>query len=232
MEVFLITDREIIESYIPVAKFIASMCGPSCEVAVHYLAEIDHSIIAIENGYLTGRKVGDTLMDFDLHHIFDPNRLRQPFITNYTSKRSVGNRIFRFSTFYIHNAKGEVIGLLNVNLDISNLLVMQDIISKELLMGSASSLPSETLAPQALVISTDSLIDSTLEKAMKRYGYTDVQTLEKADKLKIISYLREHNTFVLKGAVSIVAKKLGISEPTVYRYLQQLRTSAAEKGQA
>lgn len=208
------------------------MCGPSCEVAVHYLAEIDHSIIAIENGYLTGRKVGDTLMDFDLHHIFEPDRLRQPFITNYTSKRSVGNRIFRFSTFYIHNAKGEIIGLLNANVDISDLLTMQKILSKELLMGETSSLPSEMLTPQALVVSTDSLLDSTLEGAMKRYGFTDVQTLEKADKLKIISYLCEHNTFVLKGAVSIVAKKLGTSEPTVYRYLQQLRAGAAEKGQA
>lgn len=208
------------------------MCGPSCEVAVHYLAEIDHSIIAIENGYLTGRKVGDTLMDFDLHHIFEPDRLRQPFITNYTSKRSVGNRIFRFSTFYIHNTKGEIIGLLNANVDISDLLTMQKILSKELLMGETSSLPSEMLTPQALVVSTDSLLDSTLEGAMKRYGFTDVQTLEKADKLKIISYLCEHNTFVLKGAVSIVAKKLGISEPTVYRYLQQLRAGAAEKGQA
>ena len=208
------------------------MCGPSCEVAVHYLAEIDHSIIAIENGYLTGRKVGDTLMDFDLHHIFEPDRLRQPFITNYTSKRSVGNRIFRFSTFYIHNAKGEIIGLLNANVDISDLLTMQKILSKELLMGETSSLPSEMLTPQALVVSTDSLLDSTLEGAMKRYGFTDVQTLEKADKLKIVSYLCEHNTFVLKGAVSIVAKKLGISEPTVYRYLQQLRAGAAEKGQA
>lgn len=208
------------------------MCGPSCEVAVHYLAEIDHSIIAIENGYLTGRKVGDTLMDFDLHHIFEPDRLRQPFITNYTSKRSVGNRIFRFSTFYIHNAKGEIIGLLNANVDISDLLTMQKILSKELLMGETSSLPSEMLTPQALVVSTDSLLDSTLEGAMKRYGFTDVQTLEKADKLKIISYLCEHNTFVLKGAVSIVAKKFGISEPTVYRYLQQLRAGAAEKGQA
>lgn len=208
------------------------MCGPSCEVAVHYLAEIDHSIIAIENGYLTGRKVGDTLMDFDLHHIFEPDRLRQPFITNYTSKRSVGNRIFRFSTFYIHNAKGEIVGLLNANVDISDLLTMQKILSKELLMGETSSLPSEMLTPQALVVSTDSLLDSTLEGAMKRYGFTDVQTLEKADKLKIISYLCEHNTFVLKGAVSIVAKKFGISEPTVYRYLQQLRAGAAEKGQA
>lgn len=208
------------------------MCGPSCEVAVHYLAEIDHSIIAIENGYLTGRKVGDTLMDFDLHHIFEPDRLRQPFITNYTSKRSVDNRIFRFSTFYIHNAKGEIVGLLNANVDISDLLTMQKILSKELLMGETSSLPSEMLTPQALVVSTDSLLDSTLEGAMKRYGFTDVQTLEKADKLKIISYLCEHNTFVLKGAVSIVAKKLGISEPTVYRYLQQLRAGAAEKGQA
>lgn len=105
---------------------------------------------------------------------------------------------------------------------------MQDTISRELLMGSASSVPSEMLAPQALVVSTDSLIDSTLDEAMKRYGFDNAQTLDKAEKLKIISYLCDHNTFVLKGSVSTVAKKLGISEPTTYRYLQQLRADKAE----
>lgn len=225
-----ITDREIVESYIPIARFIASICGPSCEVAVHYLAEIDHSIIAIENGYLTGRRVGDTLMDFDVHHIFEPERLRQPFITNYTGKRSVGNRVFRFSTFYIRNDKEEIIGLLNVNADISHLLTMQEILSKELLLGDAAPAPGETMAPQALLVSADSMIDSTLEEAMTHYGLSDLRALNKAEKEQVISYLCEHNTFVLKGAVSLVAKRLGISEPTTYRYLQHLRATAAAGG--
>ena len=43
------------------AKGIASKFGPNCEVVVHDLATNDpeRSIVAIENGHVTGRKVGD-----------------------------------------------------------------------------------------------------------------------------------------------------------------------------
>lgn len=223
-----ITDREIVESYIPIAKFIAAMFGPRCEVVVHYLADADQSIIAIENGYLTGRKVGDTLIDLDLHQVFTPEHMSQPFIANYVGKSTVGNRTFRLSTFYIKNSKGDIIGLLNTNVDISDLLTMQNIVAKELFVNKNAELPDGMLQPQALVVSTHSMIESTLTEAMNRYGFTDASTLEREDKLQIISYLCDHNTFVLKGAVGIVAKKLGISEPTTYRYLQKLKAEKAK----
>lgn len=43
------------------AKGIASQFGPNCEVVVHDLDSNDpeSSIVAIENGQVTGRKVGD-----------------------------------------------------------------------------------------------------------------------------------------------------------------------------
>lgn len=223
-----ITDREIVESYIPVAKFIAAMSGPRCEVVIHYLAEGDQSIIAIENGYLTGRKIGDNLIDLDLHNVFTPEHLRQPFLANYISKSTVGNRTFRLSTFYIKNGSGEVIGLLNTNEDISDLLAMQSIVSKELFVNQNAELPDGVLQPQALMVSTNSMIESTLAEAMSRYGYTDAEMLDREEKVHIIEYLCEHNTFVLKGAVGIVSRKLGISEPTTYRYLQKIRAERAE----
>lgn len=45
------------------AKGIASQFGPNCEVVVHDLDSNDpeSSIVAIENGQVTGRKVGTAL---------------------------------------------------------------------------------------------------------------------------------------------------------------------------
>lgn len=37
-------NRKTIESYIPMVKFIAAVCGPRCEVALHDLDDINHSI--------------------------------------------------------------------------------------------------------------------------------------------------------------------------------------------
>ena len=142
------------------------MSGPRCEVAVHDLSDIDHSIIAIENGYLTGRKVGDSLLDFDVHKMFEPEYMRQPYLVNYTGKNTVGDRVFRFSTFYIRNSTGYVIGLLNTNVDISNLLALQNAVSKELLMNTDAEPELSMPGPQALAISADSLISSNFEEAM------------------------------------------------------------------
>lgn len=224
-----ITDREIVESYIPIAKFIAAMSGPRCEVAVHYLADLDHSIIAIENGHLTGRKVGDTLFDFDLHTLFKPEYIQRPYLVNYAGKSSIGNRVFRFSTYYIRNAKGQLIGLLNTNVDVTDMLELRRIASRELFMSQDSSLPITDALPQALATSTTSLIKNTLAEAMEHYGYTDPQKLKKEEKLRIISYLHARSIFALKGAVSAVAKKLCISEPTAYRYLRSQKDAVSDK---
>ncbi len=153
-----------------------------------------------------------------------------PFIANYVGKSTVGDKIFRLSTFYIKNPKGDVVGLLNTNVDISDFIAMQSTISKELFVNENAKLPDGMLQPQALVVSTKSMIESTLAEAMSRYGFPDAAALEREDKLRLISYLCDHNIFVLKGAVGIVADKLGISEPTTYRYLQKLKAERAKSG--
>ena len=49
-----------LESLKQIAAGIAAQFGPSCEVVVHDLSRHpDHSIVAIENGHVSGRKVGD-----------------------------------------------------------------------------------------------------------------------------------------------------------------------------
>lgn len=217
------TDREIVESYIPMAKFIAGMYGPRCEVSVHYLADLDHTIIAIENGYLTGRKVGDTLLDFNLHTTLKMDNMKEDFVVNYSGDYTLGERVFRFSTYYIKNSKKQVIGLLNTNVDVSGLLSFQKILNEELFMNENYTLQDNKQKAQATAISAHSMIDTYFDEAMEKYNFTDVHSLTKNEKLQIIAYLNEHNTFVIKGAIGIVAQKLSISEPTAYRYVRSLK---------
>ena len=40
-------------------------------------------------------------------------------------------------------------------------------------------------------------------------------------KNEIVKYLQEKGTFKVKGAIVLVAEKLAVSEPTVYRYLKK-----------
>jgi len=55
-----------LEKYISLAKTIAEMFGKKCEVLIHDFSNPQHSIIAIENGPVTGRKIGDPITDLAL----------------------------------------------------------------------------------------------------------------------------------------------------------------------
>ena len=54
-------DASTLQFLFQLARGIAGQFGPNCEVVVHDLASNDpeSSIVAIENGHVTGRKVGD-----------------------------------------------------------------------------------------------------------------------------------------------------------------------------
>ena len=54
-------DASTLEFLFHLAKGLARQFGPNCEVVVHDLStnDPDSSIVAIENGHVTGRKVGD-----------------------------------------------------------------------------------------------------------------------------------------------------------------------------
>ena len=56
-----VPNASTLQFLLTLAKGIASQFGPNCEVVVHDLATNDpeRSIVAIENGHVTGRKVGD-----------------------------------------------------------------------------------------------------------------------------------------------------------------------------
>ena len=120
-------NRKTIEAYIPMVKFIAAVCGPRCEVALHYLDDINHSIIAIENGYITGRKVGDGLVDLALGSVLDKSNKDKAFIANIYGN-SPDNKRLRMSGYFIRDEDEEMIGLLNVTVDISDYIWMKNIL--------------------------------------------------------------------------------------------------------
>ena len=48
-------------------------------------------------------------------------------------------------------------------------------------------------------------------------------SLGQSDRVDVIRHLNSNGVFMLKGAVACAATALGISEPSVYRYLQKVR---------
>ena len=107
---------------------------------------------------------------------------------------------------------------------------MKNILERELLMGegngTALSLESEDNKQHAL--SAAEMLDLVCNQAMERLGFTDPRKMRKADKMKVIAMLNDRNLFAMKGIIKLTAKKLEISEPSVYRYVREHRNGNGE----
>ena len=66
------------------------------------------------------------------------------------------------------------------------------------------------------------LIDRSIAELLSARGL-DVASLGQSDRVDVIRHLNGNGVFMLKGAVACAATALGISEPSVYRYLQKVR---------
>lgn len=222
------TNKEIVQTYIPIAKFIAAICGPRYEVALHCLDDLDHSIVAIENGYISGRKVGDGLRNYALETIFNDEYVKGDFIANVRGK-SINNRHMKYSNLFIKDHNGNIIGFLAVNADITELEQILEFANTELSFHSGL----DGIVHFPMTASAAQMIDTVISEIVHQMGHNDVLKLKKEEKLHVISALNAQSLFLTKGSVSIVAKHLGISEPTVYRYLKEVKKESLQiKSQA
>ncbi|KOR87921.1 helix-turn-helix transcriptional regulator [Paenibacillus solani] len=219
--------QKLLESYFPIASFIAAIIGPQCEVVVHDISDPERSIIFIENGHISGRRVGDASTDLVLKILKAEAYREEQFIANYKASGGRG-QTFRSATYFIKNDSGELVGLMCLNIDITHMEVAADWINS-ILQGGSLTPPAALGAPKEEKPSTeylqgnvDDLLQHMIQTVLGRISIP-VDRLSSSEKIEVVKELNEQGVFLLKGGVSEVAAALSISEPTVYRYLQKLK---------
>lgn len=55
-------DKEVLQAYINIVPFLATACGPGSEIAIHDVADPEHSLVAIRNN-VSDREIGSPLTD-------------------------------------------------------------------------------------------------------------------------------------------------------------------------
>ena len=118
----------------------------------------------------------------------------------------------------------EIVGMLCVNTDLSAIRKIETLAQQLSACFDAEPVRSEPahFEVESLSESTQDLIDRSIGELVARRGL-DVDTLNQNERVDIIRQLNQNGVFMLKGAVASAAKALGISEPSVYRYLQKVR---------
>ena len=214
-----------LEPYAKLVYFLSAALGDNCEIALHDLTSKDQEIVAISNNPISGREVGSKLSNLSLHYLEEKQYLNHDYVMNY---KTVGNdgKLMRAATYFIKEEGREMpVGMLCINVNISDLEYLTSTIKKILGIKEEKDIEFKMDNPVEILSSPlDEMIDMYIKECLEKMGFPSyflAERLNVDEKIKVVKYLQEKGTFKVKGAIVLVAEKLAVSEPTVYRYLKK-----------
>ena len=197
------------------AKSLAAHFGPQCEVAIHDLTQdSENTIVAIENGHVTGRRVGDSASRIVLQALKsrDFSEDKQGYLT-----RTQEGRLLKSSSIYVRDGNGEVVALLSINYDITDMsrasYILEQFISTSNDKNQKNGNSIDSIHPNV-----NDLLDSLIEESAAHIG-KPVALMNKDDKIKAVRYLEDRGAFLIKKSGDKVTKYFDISKYTLYSYL-------------
>lgn len=209
--------------YCALVDFLGNALGQNYEIALHDLRQKENALIAIANGHLSGRKVGNPLTKATLKMLEEGLDKKSDFIYDYEGIIDNGT-VLHSSSMFIKDASKNTIGMLCIN---SNTPLYDELFTQlkstiEKMENFNPRKPKKGVM-QEEVFATDmsSLMDSIYEEAAAKIP-APTERLTQNEKLQLISRLKDQGLFQLKGAVPYVAQKLSCSTASVYRYLGEL----------
>lgn len=197
-----------------IAKCIAMQFGENCEVVLHDLTlPYDQTIVAIWNGHVTGRKVGDGGTNAGLEILKGSASPDDQY--SYINATPNG-RILRSSSKYFRDEYGKVNGSLCINFDITDMISCENTLRSLTCSGS----PSPTHIPELFVGNVDELLEIMMKEAVNMTGKS-VGNLTKEEKVAIVHSLDDKGFFLIKKAAEKLADYLGLSRYSIYNYLNE-----------
>lgn len=205
-----------IDFCISLARGIARQFGSNCEVVVHDLCseDPDHSIVAIENGHVSGRRLGDG----PSHVVWealkaDPEKLedRLAYLT-----RTEDGKILKSSTIFLRNAQRKVIGIFAINYDITLMKAMEE----QLRLFTATDASAEE--PQTIIHNVNDLLEELIKQSVRLVG-KPAALMNKEDKVKAIRFLNDSGAFLITKSGQRVCNFFGISKYTLYSYIDEAK---------
>ncbi|MCD2255544.1 helix-turn-helix transcriptional regulator [Agrilactobacillus fermenti] len=229
--------KTFIRSYIPMVDFIAEILGKNSEVVLNDLTNLDHSIIAIRNNHISHRQVGDPASDLALRTVKAGRKEQRDFIANYRGVSD--NQVTLRSSTYFLRFEGKIVAMICINTDDSCFDQLQSSLDRVLnaYRPSEAELRDLDTTPETIQktatshnyeyehLTTSSenyakqIVDAYLQEKGLQLAY-----MKRTDKIECVRRLYEQGFFQLKDSVVDTAKALSASEPSVYRYLQTVKT--------
>ncbi|RAS78718.1 helix-turn-helix transcriptional regulator [Priestia endophytica] len=211
--------RQLLNTYVPIAKTIAKMFGSQCEVVIHDLTQPQSSVIFTINKHVTGREVGQSF-DHLVKQVLLSEDFKEDHLAGYEIETS-DHRTIKSSTALIRDQHQQVVGALCINYDI-NLVVQMKEMLETLIPGDTIQKvnSSEAQEPDDSIQNVEEIADQLIQKII---GNSRHPLMKRHEKIELIRFMDKKGIFLMKGSVEKVAEQLGISKVTVYSYLDEIK---------
>lgn len=204
--------QENIDFLKSLVKALSLQFGKNCEVVLHDLSRpYDETIVAIENGHVTGRKAGGPGTNLGLQLL--SGNVKEGDKYCYITQTKDG-KILRSSSIYIYNKEGKAIGSLCINFDITEFIMAE----KTIQTLTKNSFGSEV--KESFVHNVEDLLEVLIQEANAYIG-KPVARMTKEDKMKGILFLKERGAFLIQKSSDRIANFFDISKFTLYNYLEE-----------
>ena len=165
--------------------------GTNTEIVLHDLRKkYDRTIVDIRNGYITGRKIGGL----------------------------ENGHVLRSSSLYFRNDKGEIIGSLCINTDITPTLQFEEYLHEY----NRYDIPDDD-ETEFFANDVGELLEYLILQTTKKIGKPPKE-MNRDDKKKFMELLDNKGAFLISKSSERIQEYLGISKFTFYKYLGEIRT--------
>lgn len=198
------------------AKGVAEHFGKDCEVVIHDLQsqDLQKTIIAIENGHISNRKVGDGASHIVLESMKQDKKEIQDSV-GYLIKTQDG-RMLKSSSVYVKDENGDPAYVFCINYDITQLKIGEDALKA---LTTVNHLDNENLGADSIPTSVNGLLDNLIEQSVKQIG-KPVPLMTKEEKVRCIQFLKDSGAFLITKAGDKISKHFGISKYSIYNYIE------------
>ncbi len=200
--------------------FLGGCFDSETEIALYNLDDLNQSVIAVHNGHISDKKLGDPLSTFIISKLKDKGKDGPPYYLNHLSV-SKNNVPLRSHTFLILDKLGNPRGAITISSDVTQYQMALDVLQRLSYLPTPSTTSEGQQDLEKLYTTPKEMIlhiigDVTGGKAIQ------TNRLTPAKKTEVVRRLHAENFFLMKGAVVQIASMLESSEATIYRYLSKI----------
>lgn len=201
---------------------LGSVVPRNLEILLHDLDHPEHSVVAIVNGQLSGRKVGSPILaapeqDQGFKALMQAAN-GQPGCTpvvlpDYPT--TLKGRHLRSATAIFRDSGGHPFASVCVNTDVTGLDAAMAFLQHFQPL-AATPAPAMSSEPADMAVLMAEIIHDSLQRSGQG-------RMNKQAKVEAVRVMQERGLFIVKGGVEQAAEALGVTRYTIYNYLEQLR---------